>query len=127
MRNIWLFCLLICAVLCFDACTKDALAEPVAVTCEDDTPTYEDDIREIVERTCAYSGCHLGGAPGIYDSYDGLLNHLENGRFRQRVISSRSDPTLGMPPDYSPDGRATSLTPDELLIITCWLDAGFPE
>jgi hypothetical protein len=127
MRKFWLLCLLTCTVLCFDACTTDALPEPVTPTCDGLTPTYDADVREIVERTCSYSGCHLGGAPGLYDSYQGLLSDLENGSFRQRVISNRGNPTLGMPPDYAPDGRAEDLTENELMIITCWLDAGHPE
>lgn len=109
------------------ACTSDELPEPVILPCDGVMPTYEADVREIVERTCAYSGCHLGGAPGIYDSYSGLLPNLESGLFRQRVIERRDDPTAGMPPNYAPTDRAQDLTEDELMIITCWLDAGFPE
>lgn len=127
MNRLYLFCLLAATTFCLDACTTDALAEPVPLPCDGVIPTYEADVREIVERTCAYSGCHLGGAPGIYDNYQGLLSDLENGSFRQRVISNRDNPTIGMPPDYAPDGRAEDLTADELMIITCWLDAGYPE
>lgn len=127
MRKIFLFCLFVSVIFSMEACTSDALAEPVMLPCDDLTPTYEADVREIIERTCAYSGCHLGGAPGLYDDYDGLLSGLESGIFRQRVITAKDNPTLGMPPNYAPDGRAEDLTADELMIITCWLDAGYPE
>jgi hypothetical protein len=127
MKKVFLFCLLASTIFSMDACTSDALAEPVMLSCDGLIPTYEADVREIVERTCAYSGCHLGGAPGIYDDYEGLLSDLESGLFRERVISAKDNPTIGMPPNYAPDGRAKDLTADELMIITCWLDAGYPE
>jgi len=127
MRVFWSLSLLFSFLLLFENCTTDALPEPVDLPCDGETPTYESDIREIVERTCAYSGCHLGGAPGLYNEYEGLLSNLESGLFRQRVIEIREDATLGMPPDYAPDGRAKRLTEDELMLITCWLEAGYPE
>ena len=109
------------------SCTSDVLPEPVVLPCDGDIPTYESNVREIIEQTCAYSGCHLGGAPGIYDSYQGLVSDLESGLFRQRVIDVRDDATIGMPPNYAPQDRPEDLTEEELMIITCWLDAGFPE
>ncbi|MEM9928759.1 MAG: hypothetical protein AAF840_02970 [Bacteroidota bacterium] len=109
------------------ACTADQLPEPVVLPCDGVTPTYEADVREIVERTCAYSGCHLGGAPGIYDSYQGLLPDLESGLFRQRVIDRKDDPVFGMPPNYAPSDREVDLTAAEIMLITCWLEAGHPE
>ncbi len=109
------------------SCTTDELPEPVALPCEGTTPTYEADVREIIERTCAYSGCHLGGGGDIYASYDDLLSNLESGLFRQRVIDRKDDPTFGMPPNYAPADREQDLTAEELMTITCWLDAGFPE
>lgn len=108
-------------------CTQDSLPEPTEEPCADETLTYTDDVEEIVERTCSYSGCHLGGAPGLYDSYDGLRSDLESGLFRQRVIELRDDPVRGMPPAYAPANRPDTLTEAELTIVRCWLEAGFPE
>lgn len=115
------------SLLAVSSCTSDVLPEPVVLPCDGETPTYETNVRDIIESTCAYSGCHLGGAPGVYDSYAGLLSDLESGIFRQRVIDVRDDATIGMPPDYAPEGRAQDLTDEQLMILTCWLDAGFPE
>lgn len=114
-------------VLVFAACTRDALPEPVEATCDGEVPTYVADVEIIIENTCAYSGCHLGGAPGIYNTYEGLLGDLQSGSFRERVLTLREDPNLGMPPDYSPADRPQDLTEAELLTITCWLEAGFPK
>ncbi|SEQ30988.1 Maf family protein [Neolewinella agarilytica] len=114
-------------LLCMGSCTNDALPEPSEVQCVEEGLTYEEDVRPIIEETCAYSGCHLGGAPGVYNSYDGLLQDLEDGSFRDRVITQRADPNVGMPPDYAPADRAEDLTEEELTIISCWLEAGYPR
>ncbi|MEM9837339.1 MAG: hypothetical protein AAF828_12600 [Bacteroidota bacterium] len=108
-------------------CTTDELPMPEPTDCADLTPTYELDIRPIIENSCAYSECHLGGAPGVYDSYDGLLGNLESGLFRERVITLRDDEVNGMPPNYAPADRPQELTEDEFNLIACWLDAGFPQ
>ena len=114
-------------LLCMGSCTNDALPEPSEVPCIEEGLTYEEDVRPIIEETCAYSGCHLGGAPGVYNSYDGLLQDLEDGSFRDRVITQREDPNVGMPPDYAPADRPVDLTEEELTIISCWLEAGYPR
>lgn len=100
---------------------------PEPSLCEGISPTYEVEIRPIIEASCAYSGCHLGGAPGLYNSYEGLLANLNDGTFRQRVISQKDDPNVGMPPNYAPSDRPQDLTAEELNLIECWLDAGFPR
>ena len=120
-------CLLLAGFLAICGCAADALAEPVEMPCTEEVRTYETDIRPIIERTCAYSGCHLGGAPGVYNDYSGLVPQLESGSFRERVILQRDNPNLGMPPNYAPEGRALDLTPRELDLISCWLDAGYPR
>ncbi|NBC09988.1 MAG: hypothetical protein GVY26_22595 [Bacteroidetes bacterium] len=111
------------------ACTTDRLPEPMlSETCADTVPTYEGRIKSIIETNCAYAGCHLDGtAPGVYTSYEGLLPNIESGSFRQRVIVEREDPNRGMPPDYAPDGQPKDLTEEELELIECWLDSGYPE
>lgn len=114
-------------ILTLAACTTDALPEPTERPCDDVVATYVDDIEPIIQQSCAYSGCHLGTAPGIYTSYAGLLPQLESGMFRERVITIQADPNVGMPPNYAPADRPRDLTATELELIECWLDAGFPE
>lgn len=121
-----------CAVLFFSSllissCSSDQLPEPIMAVCELDPPTYEMDIKAIIDESCAYSGCHLDSSPGRFDTYNGLLPYLQNNTFRQRVLIQRGDPTTGMPPDYAVDSRPTNLTQTELTTIECWLEAGFPE
>lgn len=119
--------LLLLAALCGYGCTRDALPQPAVPDCSTDIPVYDQEIRPIVEASCAYSGCHLDSAPGNYQSYDGLLSSLEDGSFRERVVLLRTDPNRGMPPNYAPDDRPHELTEEELLLIECWLEAGYPQ
>lgn len=115
------------ATIAFSACTEDELPEPSESDCPGPVPTYDQEIRPIIEATCAYSGCHLGGAPGLYNNYAGMLPNLESGIFEERTIDLRADPSVGMPPDYAPADRPRDLTPEELQLIECWLAAGYPE
>lgn len=121
------FFLLAVGLLTVGSCVNDALPEPVVEGCDAESFTYTDDVRLIIEETCAYAACHLGNAPGFYDDYDGLLSALNSGSFRDRVITRAADPNAGMPPDYAPVDRARDLTEEQLNIIECWLEQGFPE
>lgn len=119
---------LILGILFLAACTSDELEEPMVADCDGiSTPTYVDDIKPIIDESCAYAGCHLGTAPGNYSTYNGLLSVLNSGTFEQRVITLSEDPIIGMPPDNAPAGRPQDLNEDQLLLIRCWLEAGFPE
>lgn len=109
------------------SCASDQLPEPTAAVCDTPSPTYTGEVQAIIDASCAYSGCHLDTSPGRFADYTGLLPYLEDNTFRQRVISERADANRGMPPNYAPADRPQDLTEEELLIIECWLDAGFPE
>ena len=88
----------------------------------------EGSIKAIIDNSCAYSGCHLdGSAPGVYTTYSGVASVVESGRFREKVVSLRDDPNLGMPPDFAPEGRPKDLTQFELELIQCWLENNYPE
>lgn len=117
------------ALLAYSGCTSDQLPEPmVASTCTDTISAYDPQVRQIIEESCAYSGCHLDGtAPGVYDSYQGVLPNIESGAFRTRVLELKDDPNQGMPPDYAPEGRPKDLTQEQLDLLECWLDSGYPE
>lgn len=125
--SLFAFLSLAIGILSLPSCTADELPEPMETPCDGEMLTYEEDIRGIIEQTCAYSGCHLGGAPGVYIDYNGLLSDLESGRFRERVVEQRDNPTVGMPPEYAPEGRPKELTERQLQMITCWLEAGYPQ
>lgn len=102
------------------ACTKDSV-DPVDNSCGSSF-SYNDDVKLIIDNSCAYSGCHDGGggAPGNYTSFDGLNDVLMSGFFMSRVVFTKD-----MPPSYATG--PTELTNNELSIIEEWLSAGFPE
>lgn len=112
------------------SCDGDVI-EP-ASGCDILETSYDANIKDIIDQTCSYSGCHDGSGgigPGNYNSYEGLLRDLESGSFTARVITQRDNPSLGMPPDKAvyPQSQQDSLSAIQLEIITCWLQSGFPE
>lgn len=117
------FLLIVLPVLFFgNACTTDELPRPVTNSCDGIQTSYELNIRQIIDGSCAYSGCHPE-----YSNYEGLLPVLEDGSFRSRVVTLQADGNLGMPPDYSPDDRPKELSEEQLNLIRCWLSNSYPE
>lgn len=133
MKNLSIVLLVVgIAYLGMPACTNDVLPKPdLQAVCDTIKVTYENGIKDIIDQSCAYSGCHSPGGIGTgnYTSYNGLLPILNNGLFEERVITLRNDPAIGMPPNASvyPESQKDDLTEEELLLIQCWLLAGFPE
>jgi hypothetical protein len=104
------------------ACDYDQALEPtVGDNCENVIVSYENGVEELIERTCAYDGCHVTGfSSGDYTSYESIIPFLED-------IENRTLRVQDMPPDYSPDGKAKSLTADEIQLLSCWIADGAPE
>ncbi len=129
LKGKWFGILLLAAGVLY-ACSRDELIPPEA--CETMTPTYEGNIKDIINQTCAYSGCHDGSGgigPGDYTSFAGLEPELLSGNFTDRVLSQRNNPSRGMPPNKSvyPESQQDDLSPIQLEIIQCWIQNGFPE
>ncbi|MEM8527936.1 MAG: hypothetical protein AAGG68_25065 [Bacteroidota bacterium] len=104
------------------ACAYDQLPEPtVSDSCNTLKPTYDDGIEELLERTCAYEGCHITGfSSGDFTSYSGTTPFIQ-------TIQNRSLNRRDMPPNYAPEGKPKSLTEEELELLECWISNGFPE
>ena len=83
--------------------------------------SFEKDVKIILEQNCTLAGCHVTDAPmrGDFTSYETLMNYINSGGIFQKRLLVNKD----MPPAYSP-GK-TSLSADELKIISCWIDQGF--
>ena len=124
MRKIsFLGCLL---VFVWISCTRDCFT-PSGTDC-DVAVSYETNMKDIVDRYCAYSGCHNGGTPGVpgdYTSYQGMEIHFDGPIFN-RVVTNQADPNVGMPPDYAVDGPI-DFTPEDFMLFNCWIDQEFPE
>jgi len=129
----FLFSTAILFLFAFFSCINDKLPQPETPSfCNDIEASYNTNVKDIVDGSCAYSGCHDGaGGIGVgnYTSYNGMLNVLESGLLRDRVLGQKDNPANGMPPDQSvyPESQKDNLTEEELQIIECWLDSGFPE
>ncbi|MCI5080812.1 MAG: hypothetical protein MRY78_03925 [Saprospiraceae bacterium] len=112
------------------SCSTDKLAPPEIIEpgfCDTIPATYDLNVQEIIDNNCAYSGCHLDGAPGNFSTYEGLQSVIASGDFVSRVITQREDPDFGMPPSYVPSDKNEDLTAEQLDIINCWIQGGFPE
>ncbi len=100
------------------SCTKDKGKEPSSAPpsvklC--DTLKYSEDIKPLVNKNCALSGCHNAGADLDWTVYDKLKVRADNGKIKTRVIDQGSMPPSGKLPQ------------SELDMIQCWLDAGAPN
>jgi hypothetical protein len=87
------------------ACKKNK-----APKCDGTSSTYNSNIKSIIKSSCISSGCHPS-----YATYAGIKSILDNGTFKQQVISNKTMP------------KGNSLSSDQLNKIQCWVDAGFPE
>lgn len=120
VRSFWLFSL---GLLFFgSSCTADELPRPEVTSCDGIQTSYELNIKQIIDETCAYSGCHPE-----YSDYDGLLPVLQDGSFRSRVITLRADANIGMPPNNAPENRPKDLSAEQLNLIECWLTDDYPQ
>jgi len=105
---------------CFLSCTNDQL-EVIEFTCDDEI-TYSNQVRPIIQNSCAYSGCHdgSGAAPGDFTTFNGLAPFLSPDRFEDRSLVVRD-----MPPNYASGPR--SLTESEIEMMNCWVENDYKE
>jgi len=116
-KKVLQFLVLFVFIQSFAACTKDKLKEQEG-DCAGDV-AYSNQIKQIIDTSCAYSGCHDGGggAPGNYTTFEKLEFFLDD-LFINRTIEIRD-----MPPNYAVGPK--SLTQDEIDLVLCWIDNGF--
>lgn len=79
-------------------------------SCDGSSPTYNADIKTIINSSCTKSGCHPS-----FSSYSGIRFYLNNGAFSKYVLENQSMPKGG------------SLSHSELDKLQCWHDNGYPE
>jgi predicted CxxxxCH...CXXCH cytochrome family protein len=108
-------------IITFESCAKEEVCA-----------TWDVDVKPIIAATCSYSGCHSGGttANGYlpqesndYTSYAAIKASLDNGNFELRALVNKNMPNAS----FVPAGMPTALTQDQLDILQCWVDGGFPE
>jgi len=113
--------LLFCFGLTMNSCQKEDSCDA----------TWDTNVEPIIASSCSYSGCHSGDTTAStflslgskdYTNYAGIKASLDNGAFKQRVLISKDMPSV-----YAPQSRPQTLTNEQLDILQCWVDAGFPE
>ena len=111
-------------ILLLQSCLSEKLPEPmVSELCDTIDASYVASLKDIIDKNCAYSGCHIAGFPtGDFTSYEGLQSRINNGKVKARVQDLRE-----MPPNYAPVGKPKELTAEELEIFNCWISSGYPE
>jgi len=131
IRFLFIAYAIICGLVVLpSACTSDKLPEPVVtIDCSTENPTYDTQIKPIIDQSCAISGCHEpnGGGPGSYTNYAGMANFLNDNEFKKFVIELKDDPDRGMPPNWSSNPGPKNLTPEQFALVQCWVEAGYPE
>lgn len=102
--------------LIFNACT-DETVEPPLVDCSTLENTYNGEVSSILNTSC--NNCHTANssaAPFALDSYSEYEVYLDNGVFFDEVLE------VG--------GRMAAwggMTEEEIEIVRCWYDQGYPE
>lgn len=86
------------------------------ISCDGSTPTYDTEIKVIVNESCATTNCHTTGySHGDLTSYENMKEVINNNSFKAKVLDTKSMP------------KGSSLNEDELNLIQCWVDNGYPE
>lgn len=103
----------IVGAIAFMASCKKETATP---TCDGSAPTYDTDIKAIIDGSCMGSSCHsLGSSRGDFTSYAGMQSVLTSGAFSKEVLEKQSMP------------QNSSLSQTQLTLMQCWKDNNFPE
>jgi len=114
----FLFLFLAVSIFIFNACSSDEADE--ATNCAENISnvSFSTDITPLLTTYCYFDGdnsCHNGGAPGDFQTYDGVNQALT--KIEDRTLTQKN-----MPPDYSTG--PTSLTDCDLERLQVWIDEG---
>ena len=103
-------------LLTMQGCKADKL--PVAENptfCDSITATYNASVKAIMDAKCALPSCHGGPQSPSFVDYTAISSVTD--RIAIRALDLQTMPPSGMP----------QLTNEELDIMNCWRNAGFPE
>jgi len=118
MKKLFLTSIILSGLFAINSCyyDKEDLLYPVTVDCATVNASYAANVSPLIISKCSYAGCHnAGGAAGglVLESYTQVANSA--GGINQRCIIEKT-----MPP-------SNPLTPNEIAILTCWINAGTPN
>ena len=91
----------------------------VVAFCDTANLTYNGEIKTIIDKDCASSGCHEAGSPfKDYTTYSGIKAVITSGAFKNRVIDKN--------PSIMPVGGFPVGSDDEAKLL-CWVEKGALE
>lgn len=115
-----MFGILSLSVLAFVACKKESTT--TTTDCTGATPTYINDVKVIMDASCAVSGCHnaTSKAEGIdLSTYAKVKSESAKARFLGSIEHLAGYQAM-------PEG-ASKLSTAQIQTIACWIDNGTPE
>jgi hypothetical protein len=85
--------------------------------CDTVAITYNEHIEPIIRGQCAISGCHVAGGTGngIFESYEGVKDKVNDGSLLRRTVVDRDMPPSG------------PLSDCQIKQIQAWIAEGAPE
>lgn len=98
--------------------------------CDNITATFNGDVKDVLSVTCSYEACHSANSTFgqmDYNVFSNLKPFLDDGSFEKRVLNGGDADNPVMPPAFAPDGNPKELTAEQLQILMCWKNAGYPE
>ena len=119
LKNVMAGLLLACATLTLSMCQKEST---ITYDCTGLTPTYNNDIKAIMNASCALSGCHDASSreAGInLSSYAVVKAESANDRFLGSIEHQASYRAM-------PEGES-KLPQASIQKIYCWIQNGAPE
>jgi len=110
--------------LLYSSCSKDAVTPQyrfaVSSGCDVGTIHYSPDIKLIISKNCAYTGCHFPGENNYdFTQYAVVADRIRSGRFTERIFLPVTHPL------HMPTGAV--IDPCEFAKLMTWINNGFPE
>lgn len=100
-----------CLLVLFPACKKETKEE--VIDCTGVSPSYNSEIKLIINANCISSGCHnAGSSNGDYTTYNGIKIDAASGVLENRVIINKTMPPSG------------PLSLEDRKKIKCWISSG---
>lgn len=118
MKKLALSALSVCLVFILAQCKK----ETTNIDCSGTTPTYQKDVKSILDANCASAGCHAASNPseGInLSTYAGAKSAAGSSKFLDSI--QHKGGASAMP------RNASKLSDDKIKTLYCWVQNGMPE
>ena len=125
-KKLWLTTTSLAFLVLISSCSKDEdiandpdNSSPTEIdTCMEIDPSFKDDIKPIIDASCAIEGCHVSGGQGngVFDSYDVVKSKVDNESLLNRAVTNAN-----MPPSSSVGPKPTAAQRN---LIKCWIEGG---